>query len=372
MIPYGRQFLDRNDKNEVLRVLSSDWLTQGPEVFAFEQRLCKYTGAKYAVAVSSGTAALHIAYLAAGIGPGDEVITTPNTFVATSNMILAVGAKPIFCDINIKDFNIDDSKIESLINKRTQAIVPVDFAGRPCVYKNILKIAKKYNLLIIEDACHALGAEYGSKKVGNIANMTVFSFHPVKSITTGEGGAVLTNDKLFFGKLKLLRSHGVTKDKIGFNVMKSFGYNYRISDIQCGLGLSQMRKLDKFIARRSKLVSLYRKHLGHNSFIVLPVEDEQFIKSANHLFVIRVKDKKYRMPLYNFLKDNGVGVNFHYPPIYSHPFYKRSGFNGANCEAATTYGKTAITLPLYYSLKSSDIAYISEKISDFFATQISY
>src|SRR3989338_338438 len=228
-IPYGRQKIDDNDIKAVVKVLRSDWLTQGPSVKQFEKSLAKYCGAKFAVAVSNCTAALHLAYLAADLNAGDEVITTPNTFVATSNMLVAVGAKPVFCDIRLDNYNLDETKIEELITPRTKAIVPVHFAGHPCEMDKILGLARKHNLLVIEDACHALGASYKNKRVGCIGDMSVFSFHPVKSITTGEGGAILTDNPEFYKKLAHLRTHGITKDKNGFNVMTALRYNYRIT-----------------------------------------------------------------------------------------------------------------------------------------------
>src|SRR3990167_2153653 len=226
LIPYGRQTIDADDIRVVVKVLKSNWLTQGPTVKKFEESLAKYCGAKFAVAVSNGTTALHLAYLAAEIGADDEVITTPNTFVATTNMLIAVGAKPVFCDIRLDNYNIDEAKIEELITAKTKAIVPVHFAGYPCHMDKILSLAKKHNLLVIEDACHALGASYKNKKIGGIGDMSVFSFHPVKSITTGEGGAILTNNYELYKKLTHLRTHGITKNDKGFNVMTALGYNY--------------------------------------------------------------------------------------------------------------------------------------------------
>ena len=225
MIPYGHQFIDQNDLDGVADTLKSDWLTQGPKVLEFEKNLAKYCGAKYAVTVCNGTAALHLSYLAIGLQKEDEAITTPNTFVATSNMMLAVGAKPVFCDIRPDTYNIDENKIEKLITPKTKAIVPVHFAGQPCEMEKIKKIAKKYKLAIIEDACHALGAEYKGEKIGGCqySDMAVFSFHPVKSITTGEGGAVLTNSKKYYEKLMSLRSHGIHKDEKGKKIVDPRG-----------------------------------------------------------------------------------------------------------------------------------------------------
>jgi len=367
MIPYGRQHIDRDDIEEVVKVLKSDWLTQGPKVLEFEKALAKYCGAKYAVAVSSGTAALHLAYLAAGLKNGDEVITTPNTFVATTNMLLAVRAVPVFCDIKMDTYNIDEDKIEKYITKKTRAVVPVHFAGQPCNMDKILKLAKKYNLLVIEDACHALGAEYENRKVGSIGDMTIFSFHPVKSITTGEGGAVLTNNEAFYKKLLHLRTHGIKKDKNGFNVMTELGYNYRLTDIQAALGLSQLKKLDKFLEQRHGIVSWYNAELGDIKEIALPVELAD-TRSAWHIYVIRTKDIKIRNSLASFLKQSGIGVNFHYPSVYSHPYYRKNGNRKTKLANEEIYHKSCLTIPLYPTLTLQNVKYVSEKIKTFYKT----
>lgn len=366
MIPYGHQQIDDKDIAGVLKVLKSDWLTQGPTVVSFERQLAVSCGAKYAVAVANGTVALHLAYLVLGLKKGDEVITTPNTFVATTNMLVAVGSKPVFCDIRLDTNNIDENKIEELITERTKAIVPVHFAGHPCEMDVIWKIAKKHSLLIIEDACHALGASYKSSKIGNCkySDMAVFSFHPVKSIATGEGGAILTNDKKYYEKLKLLRSHGVQKDKNGFIIMTELGYNYRLTDIQSALGLSQLKKLSKFIKIRHNAASLYYQFLKNVDQIILPQELNDVISSW-HLYVIRVKNKKYRLPLYKYLLKNKIGANFHYPCVYKHPFYQLRHLKN-NCPNAEEYGDSVITIPLFVSLTEREIKYVADKIKAFF------
>lgn len=374
MIPYGHQKIDRNDIKEVIKVLKSDWLTQGPKVLEFEKALAKYCGSKYAVAVCSGTAALHLAYLAAGLKNNDEVITTPNTFAATSNMILAVGAKPIFCDIRLDTYNIDENKIKKLITNlpagrqgKLKAIVPVHFAGQPCEMEKIREIADKYKLLVIEDACHALGAKYKEKKIGgcHYSDMAVFSFHPVKSITTGEGGAILTNNKKYYKKLISLRSHGIHKDEKGRNVMTELGYNYRMTDIQAALGASQLKKLDGFIEARRKVVKWYEKELSDVKNIILPVELPSNYSSW-HIYVIRVKDKKNRDSLMEYLKANGVGVNFHYPAVYFHPHYRKNGFKNVKLENEEEYHSSCLTLPCYPDLKESEVKYITKVIKNYF------
>lgn len=365
-IPYGRQKIDRDDIEAVIDVLKSDWITQGPKVKEFEQALAKYCNSKYAIAVSSGTSALHLAYLAADLKTSDEVITTPNTFVATSNMILAVGAKPVFCDIRLDTYNIDENKIEKYINKKTKAIVPVHFAGHPCEMDKILRLAKKYKLLVIEDASHALGAEYKNRKIGSLGDLTVFSFHPVKSITTGEGGAILTNNKDFYDKLILLRSHGIMKDKDGFNVMTKLGYNYRLTDIQAVLGWSQLKKLDKFIELRHKVASWYDQESDNVQKIISPAESTNS-RSAWHIYVIRTKNPETRDGLAKYLKNNGIEVSFHYPAVYNHPFYQKLGYKDLNLPNENIYHKSCITLPLHTHLKKNDIKLISSLIKKFYA-----
>ncbi len=366
MIPYGRQHINKKDARVVEETLYSDWLTQGPKVAEFERKLASYCGARYAVAVSNGTTALHLAYLVAGIQEGDEVITTPNTFVATSNMLVAIGAKPVFCDIRLDTYNIDENKIEKLITKKTKAIVPVHFAGAPCEMDKILAIAKRHKLVVIEDACHALGASYKKKKIGGIADMTVFSFHPVKSITTGEGGAILTNSEEFYKKLLLLRSHGIAKDKNGFNIMTELGYNYRLTDFQAALGASQLSRLDEFVAKRHKVVAGYRRLFGDCKDIILPLGDKNSVSSW-HIYVVRVKNPDHRLPIYNFLRERGVGVNFHYPAVYSHPYYRSIGYKNLSLPNTETYHNSCITLPLHQQLKNSEMAIVVKAVKDYFS-----
>lgn len=366
MIPYGHQSIDKKDIEAVIKVLKSDWLTQGPKVLEFEKALAKYCGAKYAVVVNNGTAALHLAYLVAGFKGGDEIITTPNTFVATSNMMLVVGAKPVFCDIRLDTYNIDETKIEKLITKKTKAIVPVHFSGQPCEMDEIYRIAKKYKLLVIEDACHALGARYKNKKIGSLkSDMTIFSFHPVKSITTGEGGSILTNDKKYYEKLILLRNHGIVKDKQGKNVMTELGFNYRMTDIQAALGIGQLKKIDNFIAKRREIVSWYEETLVGDKNIILPQEVENCY-SGWHIYVIRTKNIEHRDKLSIYLKQKGAGVNFHYPAVYSHPYYQKNGYQDIKLENTHQYQKTCLTLCCYPDLAQRQVKSIANLIKKFF------
>ncbi|MEK7646870.1 MAG: UDP-4-amino-4,6-dideoxy-N-acetyl-beta-L-altrosamine transaminase [Patescibacteria group bacterium] len=367
MIPYGRQSIDKDDIGAVVDVLRSDWLTQGPAIASFEKALASYCGVKYAVAVSNGTAGLHLAYLAAGLKGGDDVITTPNTFVATSNMLLAVGARPVFCDIRSDTFNIDEAEIEKLVTRKTRAIIPVHFAGHPCEMEVVWKVAQKRKLFVIEDACHALGASYKKFKIGSCrySNAAVFSFHPVKSMTTGEGGAIVTNDKRFYEKLISLRSHGIHKDDNGQNVMTELGYNYRMTDMQAALGKSQLKKLDRFIEKRRAVVSWYGNLLRETNEIMLPKELPQCYHGW-HIYVIRVKDPKMRWPLYRYLLKNGIGVNFHYPAVYSHPYYRKHGYKNIQLKNMDEYHNSCITLPCHTKLAKSDIRKIARLIVDFF------
>jgi len=368
MIPYARQSIDKADIAAVAKALRAPLLTQGPLVARFEAALAKKCGARYAVAVGNGTEALHLAYLAAGLRSGDEVITTPNTFVATTNMLLAVGAKPMFADIRLDTYNIDEKSIEGMITPRTKAIVPVHFAGQSADMAAIGGIAKKHDLLVIEDACHALGGDYRGLPVGgsSYSSMTVLSFHAIKSITTGEGGAVLTNDRVFYEKLVALRSHGTKKDVNGFNVMTSFGYNYRLTDIQAALGLSQLTKLGAFVKKRRAAAKLYALHLKDVSGITLPSEAGNS-GSAWHLYVIRTIRKVDRLPLMKHLRSKGIGVNFHYPAVYRQPYYKRFRHAASRCPNMELYHGTTLTLPLHVHLTERDIISISRAVASYFA-----
>lgn len=373
-IPYGRQWVDDGDIKEVVKVLKSDWLTQGPKIEEFEKAVAKYCRTKYAVAVSSGTSALYIAYRVAKIKSGDEVITTPLTFAATSNAIVFCGAKPVFVDVEKHTLNIDYQKIEEKITKNTKAIATVDFAGWPCEYEEIKNIAQKHKLLLIEDACHALGAEYKKKKVGSFADMTILSFHPVKHITTGEGGIVLTNDKNFYEKLKVLRNHGMEKkpEKGGwYYEIKNPSFNFRMTDIQCALGLSQLKKIDEFLRRRRQIGRMY-KQLLKDKGIMLPSENNR-ANSAMHIYPIRLdldKLKTDRKKIFEALRKKGIGVQVHYIPLHMQPFYqKKFGYKKGDFPKAEKYYEEAITLPLFPKMTDSDVKKVAKtvcRILDFY------
>ncbi len=366
MIPYGKQKIDADDIKAVEVVLQSDWLTQGPAVTDFETNLKEVTGASYAIAVSSGTSALHLAYSAIGLLPGDEVITTPNTFVATTNMLLVMGVVPVFCDISLDTHNLDETKIESLITPKTKAIVAVDFSGRPCAYDVLRVIATKYKLHLIDDAAHALGAMYQDKPIGSIADITTLSFHPVKPITTGEGGAVLTNNESFYRRMLLLRSHGVQKNEAGMNVMTELGFNYRLPDVLAALGSSQLTKLDSFIEKRREVARWYEVALATCDDIVRPLPSKE---SGWHIYVIRVKNPVDRKPLYDYLIENGIGANFHYPAVYAHPYYRKNGYADTTLMNREIYQNTCITLPCHVHLTEEQIVFISATIKEFFSGQ---
>lgn len=367
MIPYGKQNITSRDIQAVALVLAGDWITQGPAIPAFEQSIGRYTGARHCVAVSNGTTALHLAYLAAGLGRGDEVIMPANTFVATANAALYVGAKPVFADIDPVFANLDPEDVERRITKRTKAIVPVHFAGHPCPMKELSALAKRHRLRIIEDGAHALGAQLGSRYVGNLDSFaTTFSFHPVKSITTGEGGMITTNDDDAAASMRLLRSHGVTKNAAGKNIMTALGFNYRMTDFQAVLGREQMKRLTRFIRLRHQVVAWYRDELGGLDEIQLPAE-QRGVRSAWHLYVIRVSDPRQRDPLFRALQRAGIGVNFHYPPVYSHPFYRAHGYRRATLPETERYAASCITIPLHTLLTRKDVSYIGEKIRSFYS-----
>ena len=365
-LPYGQQWVDNDDIEEVVKVLKSDYLTTGPKIEEFEEKFAKCVGAKYAVSISNGTAALHAACFAAGIKEGDEVITTPITFAASSNCILYQGGKPVFADIDPNTYNIDPKDIEKKITSRTKAIIPVDFTGQPADIDEINHIAKKYELIVIEDAAHSLGAEYKEKKIGSLVDMTTFSFHPVKHITTGEGGMITTNNKELYEKLKLFRTHGITRDREilhnedqgpWYYEQLELGYNYRITDIQCTLGISQLNKLDKFLKRRREIANKYNNYLKDIDGIILPYQEE-YTKSSWHLYIIQLELEKFnvgRREIFQALQAENIGVNVHYIPVYYHPYYKKLGYSKGLCPNAEKLYERIITIPLFPKMTDKDV-----------------
>lgn len=372
MIPYGRQTIDKSDIKAVVEVLKSDWLSQGPKIGEFEKALADYCGSKYAVIFSSGTAALHGAYFSAGLKSGDEFITTPLTFVATANAGLYLGAKPVFADIG-EDFNLDPEEVDKKITSKTKLISVVDFAGRSAKLDELKKIAREHNLILVEDGCHALGASYKGKKIGSVSDMTTFSFHPVKSITTGEGGAVLTDNKKYYEKLKIFRHHGIVRDPEKFKIKspgdwyleaQELGYNYRITDMQAALGISQLKRIDKFIKDRKKIAGFYGKSLKKFSkYLELPSDNKDF-SSAWHIYVIRLKGNfaKKRNEVFKKLREAGIAAQVHYMPVYSHPYYQSLGYKKGLCPKAEAYYDSAISLPIFPTLNIRDQKFIIRKL----------
>lgn len=362
---YGHQYLDQADYDAVLDVLKSDYLTCGPKINELEAKLCEITGAKYAVVCSNGTAALHMAAMAAGIKEGDELITTPITFAASANCALYCGGRPVFADINEKTYNIDPSSVEEHITPATKAVVAVDYTGQAVELDRLLSICHKHNLVLIEDGAHSIGTKYNGKGVGSIADMTTFSFHPVKTITGGEGGAVLTNREEYYQKLLLARSHGITRvpellenetDGPWYYEQISLGYNYRMTDIQAGLILSQLNKLDMFGKRRKELVEHYNKAFADNDAIVVQEEIPES-DTVRHLYILRLNLEKLtinRREFFDALAAENICCNVHYIPVYYFPHYKRLGYTKGLCPKAEKLYDEMITLPLYYGMSNRD------------------
>lgn len=366
-IPYGRQSIDEEDIQAVVDVLRSDYLTTGPKVAEFEKVVADYVGAKYAVAVSNGTAALHIACLAAGIKEGDEVITSPITFAASANCALYCGGTPVFADIKPDTYNIDPEDIEKKITPRTKAIIPVHYTGQPCEMDAITAIAKKHNLIVIEDGAQVISAEYKGKRIGSISDMTTFSFHPVKPVTTGEGGMVTTNSRELYEKLKLFHTHGITREEAflqnndgpWYYEQLELGYNYRITDIQCALGISQMKKLDSYAEHRRKLAARYDNGLEGNPYITAPYQHPDCL-SSYHLYMIQVP-ADIRKDVFEKLREVGIGVNVHYIPVYKHPYYRAHGYADVCCPNAEKFYAGAITLPLFADMTEEQVDYVVEQ-----------
>lgn len=375
-IPYGQQTIDQDDINAVVDVLRGKWLTQGPAVEEFENSLKKISGAKYVVAVSSGTAALHLAYKAADLKNGDEVITSPITFLATANAALYLSAQPVFTDIDPTTGLMDVSKIK--VTKKTRAIVPVHFAGSVCDMPAIKSLADKNSCWVIEDACHALGAEYsiGKRwhKVGSCqhSDMAAFSFHPVKHIATGEGGAITTNSEELYKKLLVLRNHGMVREKAmlekkpWYYEMRDLGFNYRITDIQCALGNSQLRKLGKFLKRRQEIAAQYRNAFDGLDFIT-PLKEPENAQCAYHLFVVLIDFKGLglsRTEVMQMLKENGIGTQVHYIPVYQQPYYQKEVQGVKELKQTEKYYDQCLSIPLFPGMTDTDVKKVISAISE--------
>jgi perosamine synthetase len=391
MIPYGRQTIDDDDIAAVVKVLKGDWVTQGPTVKAFEEAFATKVGAQHAVAVSSGTSALHLAYLAAGLGPGDEVVTSPITFAATGNAARLCGAEVKFVDINPETLCIDVKSIERAITPQTKIIAPVDFAGLPCAMAEINALAQRHGITVVADAAHSLGATYNAKPVGGLADMTCFSFHAVKSITTGEGGLVTTDDPASAERLRLFRSHGIKPGREGvtlnnaaldneggannrhgsgtsdwYSEMIALGLNCRITDFQCALGLSQLKKLDQFVARRSAIAELYRRAFASQDLVDVQLQPD-CATSAWHLFVVKLKLESMsltRKDVYRALRESGVGTQIHYIPVHLHPYYRsRYQHRRGDFPEAERFYDRCLSLPIFPGMTDAQVAYVVENVN---------
>ena len=376
LLPYGRQTLTETDVAAATEVLRSDWLTTGPKVAAFEEAIADYVDARHAVSFSSGTAALHAAVLAAGLKPGDEAITTPLTFCATANAALYGGGTPVFADVRDETLTIDPKEVERRITPRTKVLLPVDYAGQPADLDALLALADRHKLLIIEDAAHALGAKYRSRMVGSISHMSVFSFHAVKHLTTGEGGMVTTNNGEFVQRLREVRNHGIDSDARARQAdgqwhyeMTTLGFNYRLTDIACALGLAQLPRLPANLARRRAIAARYEKALATISSLALPIVAAD-VTSAWHLYPVRVDASLDRAEVFDALRAEGLGVNVHYIPVHLHPYYRsRFGYRGGEFPIAeTAYGRL-ISLPMFHGMTDEDVDDVIlavEKVMNYF------
>ncbi len=371
MIPYGKQTIDKSDIDTIVKIMEENtYLTTGPRVQEFEENVCNYIGCKYGLAVNSGTAALHCAIFSLGIKEGDEVIVPAISFVASSNCVLYEGGTPIFCDIDPNTLNIDINKIEGLITSKTKAIIMVDMCGQPCEYNEIREICTKYNLCLIQDSAHSIGGEYNNQKVGSYADITCFSFHPVKNITTCEGGMMVTNNSIFFEKGKLCRSHGITRDFMErektnshYYDMVELGFNYRIPDILCALGINQMAKLDSFIKKRNEIANKYNSFFSNYNELLEPLHNYHL--NAYHIYVIKLKLENLmltRDEVFTKLKESKIGVNVHYMPIYYHTYYKKLGYKKGLCPEAENCYERIITLPIFPLLKDEEIDYVCKTL----------
>ncbi|AXA33392.1 UDP-4-amino-4,6-dideoxy-N-acetyl-beta-L-altrosamine transaminase [Francisella adeliensis] len=376
-IPYGRQNISEDDITAVVETLKSDFLTQGPAVTLFEDAIKQYCGVKHGFAVANATCALHLAYLALDIGKGDIVWTSPNTFLSTANAALMCGADVDFVDICPKTYNISVKKLEQKLieakktGKLPKVVAPVHFAGQSCDMKEIWQLSQEYGFAVVEDAAHAIGGKYLDKPVGSCeySDITIFSFHPVKIITTAEGGMLTTNSNELSTKISSLRTHGMTRDSKlmtkesegpWFYQMLDLGYNYRITDLQCALGLSQFTRLDIIVSKRHEILGKYRKLLSDKAGVIIP-EQAEYSYSGLHLYPIQVPKEK-RLEIFEHLRASNIGVNVHYIPVYLQPYYEKLGFNKGYCPNAESYYESAISLPMYPDLTDEQIKYICEKL----------
>lgn len=373
MLPYGRQWLDDGDIAAVVEVLQSDWLTTGPKVAEFEQAFAGFVGAREAVAVNSGTAALHAAMYALGIGPGDEVIVPAMTFAASANGVVFQGGTPVFTDVEPETLLLDPAGVEARITTRTRAIMAVDYGGQPCDYEALRAIASRHGLALVADACHALGGSYKGRPVGTLADLNTFSLHPVKPITTGEGGVITTDDPDLARRMRLFRNHGITSDhrqreELGswFYEMVDLGYNYRLNDFQCVLGISQLRRLPGWVARRQEIARRYDAAFAGMPAIE-PLAVRAAVSHAYHLYVVRLGLDQLRVDraaIFAALRAEGIGVNVHYIPVHLHPFYRQRFGTGAGlCPIAEAAYERILSLPIFPRMSDEDIEQVIAAVS---------
>lgn len=370
-LPYGRQVIEEDDIAAVVAVLRSDWLTTGPKVGEFERAVAEFTGARHAVAVSSGTAALHAAMHAIGIGPGDEVIVPAITFVATANCVVYQGGTPLFADVDPETLLIDPTDVARKITPRTRAIIAVDYAGQPCDYDALRAIADQHGLVLVADGCHSLGATSKGRRVGTLADLTVFSFHPVKHITTGEGGMVVTDNEAWAATMRSFRNHGIDTDHRQREIsgtwayaMEGLGYNYRLTDLQSALGLSQLRKLPAWLMQRRELARHYHGLLAADERVA-PLACRAGNEHAFHLYVVQLAAGVERKKVYDGLRQQGIGVNVHYLPVHLHPYYQRALRTGPGlCPVAEeAYGRI-LTLPLHQGMGEAEAARVAAALTE--------
>lgn len=367
-LSYGHQSIDEEDIQIVIETLRSPFLTQGPKIKEFEQAIADYVGAQYAVAFCNGTAALHAACYAAGIGEGDEVITSPITFAASANCVRYLGGTVVFADIDANTYNIDPSEVRRKITSNTKAIIPVDFTGQPADMETIMEIASEHNLVVIEDSAHSLGAEYKGDKVGTQADMTMFSFHPVKPITTAEGGIIVTNNEEYYRKLQLFRSHGIEQTEYSveqgdwYYEMTDLGYNYRMTDLQAALGLSQMTKIDSFIQQRREIATFYTGAFQDIEGVIVPKQLEE-TNSGWHLYMIQL-ERASRKQIFEQMRSLNIGVHVHYIPVYWHPYYQQLGYERGLCPNAENWYERALTLPIHPSITTENLSIIVSNIKE--------
>jgi perosamine synthetase len=377
MIPYGRQWIDDDDVEAVVSVLRSDWLTTGPKVTEFEDAVARDVNSLHAVAVSSGTAALHAAMFALRIGPGDEVIVPPITFAATANCVVFQGGIPVFADVDPDTLLLSPAEVESKITPQTKAVIAVDYAGQPCDYDALRSITRRHGLALVADACHSLGAGYKGRSVGSLADLTVFSFHPVKHITTGEGGMIGTDDDEKARRMRIFRNHGITTDHrerslrgSWFYEMVELGFNYRITDFQCALGLSQLKKLRSWIGRRQEIAGYY--HASLSSIVgISPLAQREDVNHAYHLYVTLTRSNNAgptRDVVFQSLRERGIGVNVHYVPVHLHPYYRKNFLTRPGmCPVAEEAYQRVISLPMYPKMTDEQAETVVKELKEIYS-----